>query len=370
MTRSREQKIIRTSLVGIAANMGLTCFKALIGFLSNSIAIVLDALNNLTDALSSVITILGARYSTKPADRDHPFGHGRIEYFASELIAMLVIYAGITALIASVRKIIASEEAVYRPLFLVVIAVAVAVKVILSVFYQKRGVQTRSDALINSGVDARMDALISASTLAAALLNVIWGIQLEAWLGAAISLFIIRSGVIMLKDTVSQLLGRRADASLAREIRGVISGIEPVLGVCDLFLTDYGPNRTLGAVHIEVPDTLSATEIDSLTRRVQDTCLERCGVVMTAVGIYAQNIGDDRAASVRAEVYRMVTAHPGVLQIHGFYLDMNSQAMRFDVILDFDLKDRQMVYQEILEEVSSAWPDWRIQITLDSDISD
>ncbi len=370
VTVTREKKIIRTSLVGIAANLGLAGFKALIGLLSHSIAVVLDAVNNLTDALSSVITILGARYSAKPADKTHPFGHGRIEYFASELIAMLVLYAGITALIKSVKKIIHPEEPDYKIYGLIIIAVAVVVKVLLGAFFKKRGRETNSDALTNSGQDATLDAVISASTLVAALLNFIWGWQLEAWLGAIISVIIIRSGVQMLGDTLSQLLGKRADAELARSIKETVCGVEGVQGAYDLFLTDYGPDRTMGSVHVEVPDTLTALEIDALTHKVQTVCLEKTGVILTAVGIYAQNTQNDEAARVQAEVRRMVTAHDGVLQIHGFYLDAEQRTMRFDVILSFDLPDRQAAYEDILAEVRQAWPGWDVRITLDSDISD
>ena len=367
---TREKKIIRTSLVGIGANIGLAGFKALVGFLSNSIAVVLDAVNNLTDALSSVITILGARYSAKPADRDHPFGHGRIEYFASELIAMLVLYAGITALIESVKKIIAPEKPEYEIPGLIIIAVAVVVKVLLGAFFKKRGAETRSDALTNSGKDATLDAVISASTLVAALLNFIWGWQLEAWLGAIISLIIIKSGIQMLIDTLSQLLGKRADAALSKELKETICSVEGVQGAYDLFLTDYGPDRTMGSVHVEVADTLTALEVDALTHQVQETCLEKTGVILTAVGIYAQNTRNDEAARIQSEVRRMVAAHDGVLQIHGFYLNEAEKTMRFDVILSFDLPDRAAAYEEIAREVREAWPEWTVRIVLDSDISD
>ncbi len=367
---AREKRIIRTSLVGIGANLGLAAFKALIGLLTHSIAVVLDAVNNLTDALSSVITILGARYSAKPADRKHPFGHGRIEYFASELIAMLVLYAGITALIESVKKILAPETPDYSAVPLIIIGAAVVVKILLGLYFKRVGKETRSEALRNSGEDATLDAVISASTLAAAALYMIFGWQLEAWLAAIISVVIIRSGILMLRDTLSQLLGERADSDLARGLKETIGSVDGVLGAYDLFLTDYGPDRTLGSVHVEVPDTLTAREVDTLARKISEKCLNEHGVILTAVGIYAQNTGNDEAARMQDEIRRMAMAHEGVLQLHGFYLDAEHKKLRFDVILDFALPDRRAVWQQITDEVRAAWPDWDVHVTLDNDISD
>ena len=369
-TQTRAGIIVRTSLIGIAANIGLAAFKALIGFLSHSIAIVLDAVNNLTDALSSVITILGARYSAKPANREHPFGHGRIEYFASELIAMLVIYAGITALIESVKKIISPEVPDYAPISLTIIAVAVLVKIFLGRYFKKVGAETHSDALSNSGADAAMDAVISAGTLLSAALYLIFGWQTEAWLGALISLFIIKSGVEMLRDTLSELLGKRANSELSRGIKETILSVDGVLGAYDLFLTDYGPDRLLGSVHVEVSETMSAKDVDALTRRIEEKCVTAHGVILTAVGIYAQNAADTEAGRIQQHVRRMVTAHEGVLQLHGFFVDKAEKKMRFDVVLDFALPSRADTYAQIQREVQEAYPDWQIQITLDSDISD
>ena len=367
---SRQKKIVRTSLLGIGANIALAGFKAAVGLLAHSIAIVTDAVNNLTDALSSVITVFSARYSAKPADRKHPFGHGRIEYFAAELIAMLVIYAGITALVESVKKIIERESAVYDTPGLIIIAVAVLVKVLLGWYFKKVGKETNSEALSNSGQDATLDAVISVSTLVAALLNHWLHWEIEAWLGAAISLFIVYSGAKMLMETVSELLGARADSELSKSIRETINGVDGVLGSYDLFLTDYGPDRMMGSVHIEIPDTLSAREIDALCRKVQETCYLKHSVALTAVGIYAHNTSDDEAARIRDDIRRRVMSHEGVLQLHGFYLDEAAKTIRFDVILDFALPDRHASYDAIVAEIREAYPDWHVSVVLDTDISD
>ena len=207
MKDNREKMIIRTSLVGIMVNILLAAGKAGVGLLSNSIAIVLDAVNNLSDALSSVITIMGTKLAGRPADRDHPFGHGRYEYLSAAVISVIILYAGLTAFIESFKKVLHPETPYYSKLTLLLIAAAVIVKLLLGRYVKARGKELNSDSLVNSGEDARLDAVISASTLAAAVIFLASGISLEAWLGIAIAAYIIRSGVDMILETISKILG-------------------------------------------------------------------------------------------------------------------------------------------------------------------
>ena len=184
----RQKIIIRTSITGIAANILLAAFKVTVGLLSHSIAIVLDAVNNLSDALSSVITIVGARLAGREPDKKHPFGHGRVEYLSSLGIAGIVLYAGITSLVESVKKIIHPETPDYSIASLVIVGVAVVVKILLGFYVRTTGEKVNSDSLVNSGKDALMDSVISTATLIAALIFTFAHISLEAYLGALISL--------------------------------------------------------------------------------------------------------------------------------------------------------------------------------------
>ena len=193
----RQSKIIRTSVVGILANVALAAFKAGVGLLANSIAVVLDAVNNLSDALSSVITIVGMKLASKPADKEHPFGHGRIEYFTALIIALIVLAAGVTSLIESVKKILNPEPSDFTVVSLIIIGVAIFVKLVLGRYVKRAGEEVNSDALIASGEDARFDAVISLTTLISAGVMMLFGLQLDGWLGAAIALVIIKAGVEM-----------------------------------------------------------------------------------------------------------------------------------------------------------------------------
>ena len=370
MTASRDKTIIRTSVIGILANIFLAAFKAVVGMTANSIAIVMDAVNNLSDAASSVITIVGTKLAGKEPDRKHPFGYGRIEYLSAMVISLLVLYAGITAFVESVKKIIHPDTPDYSAVALIIVAVAVAVKIVLGRYVKSVGEKVNSDSLINSGEDAALDSVISASTLVAAGIYLLFHVSLEAWLGAVIAAVIIRSGIGMLRETLSKILGERADAQLARDIKATVTGYPEISGAYDLVLHNYGPDAYNGSVHIEVPDTLSADDLDKLIRKVTVDVMQKHDVILTAIGVYSINTKDPDAAAAREKVSRIVLATPHVLQMHGFYLDKAEKTLRFDFVVSFEAEDRRQVYKEICERVQEEYPDYTLQVTMDTDFSE
>lgn len=367
---SREKTIVKTSVIGILANVFLAAFKAFVGFTSNSIAIVMDAVNNLSDAASSVITIVGTKLAGKEADRKHPFGYGRIEYISAMGISFLVLYAGITAFIESVKKIISPETPDYSFASIAIVTVAVLVKIILGRYVKAVGERVNSDSLINSGEDATLDSVISASTLVAALLYLFFNISLEAWLGALIAVVIIKSGFEMLSDTLSKILGERADATLAVEIKKTITGYPDVNGAYDLVLHNYGPDSYNGSVHIEVPDTLTADDLDRMLRKITVDVYHKHNVILTAIGIYSDNTHNPEAIEIREKVREIAKKNPYVIQMHAFYLDKAEKSIRFDIVVSFDAPDRHLVYLDVLERTQQEFPGYNIQIATDVDFSE
>ncbi len=368
--KERENKIVQTSFIGIGANILLAAFKAVVGVLSHSIAIVLDAVNNLSDALSSVITILGAKLAGKAPDKKHPLGYGRIEYLSASIISVIVLYAGITSLVESVKKILAPETPDYTAVSLLIVAAAVVVKILLGRYVKKTGEEINSEALVDSGQDALQDAILSASTLVAAVLYLVFHLQLEAFLGVLISVMIIKSGIEMLQSTLSQILGERVEGDLAQNIKSIATSVEGVEGAYDLIIHNYGPDKLIGSLHVEVPDTMTATQIDKIARTIEERVYKEQRVAITAVGIYPRNTGDDAAARMREKVTKIVTSHEYVLQMHGYYVDEATKQLRFDVIIDFAAPDRVGKYKEIVAEIQKQFPDYNVQVTLDTDISD
>lgn len=367
---SRDSRIVRASAIGIFANVALAAFKAVIGTMTHSIAITLDAVNNLSDAGSSVITIAGTKLAGKEPDKKHPFGYGRVEYLSAMLISVIVLYAGITSLTESVKSILHPETPDYSAASLVIIAAAVIVKLMLGTYARRTGESTHSDSLVNSGRDALMDAVISASTLLAAGIYLIFHVSLEAWLGAVIALVIVKSGVGMLRETLSEILGERADAKLAVAIKKTVTGFPQVRGAYDLILNNYGPDKFNGSIHIDVPDTLSAADLDDLLRRIQVKVYMDHHVVLTAIGIYSVNTHDPEAAAMEQHVRGLVMAVPHVLQMHGFYVDKPHHVLRFDVVISFDSPDRHETYRQVVKRVKEAYPDYLIAGALDTDYSE
>ena len=366
----RDKVIIRTSVVGILTNILLAAFKAGVGLASNSIAIVMDAVNNLSDAASSIITIVGTKLAGKEADRKHPFGYGRIEYLSAMVISILVLYAGVTAFVESVKKILHPEAPDYSAITLIIVAVAVAVKIVLGRYVKRVGEKVNSDSLVNSGEDATLDAVISASTLAAAGIYLIFHISLEAWLGALIAAVIVKSGLGMLRETLSKLLGERADAALVLDVKKTIRSFPEINGAYDLILHNYGPDSYNGSVHIEIPDTLSADELDKLTRKVTAEVYRKHSVLLTGVGVYAFNTKDPEAAAARERLARIVADDSHVLQMHGFFMDKEEKILRFDLVVSFDAGDRRAAFREACERVQEAYPDYSLQASMDMDFSE
>lgn len=367
--KDRNRVIIRTSVIGILTNVFLAAFKAAVGLLSHSIAVLLDAVNNLSDALSSVITIIGTRLAGRAPDRKHPLGHGRIEYISAMIVAAIVLYAGVTSLVESVKKIITPEAADYSTISLIIISVAIPVKLILGHYVKSMGKKVNSDALIASGSDAWFDAILSASVLTSAIIFLITGVSLEAWVGALISAFIIRAGIEMMKDTISEILGRRADPEVTSAVRRLLTDEPEILGAYDLILHNYGPNRNYASVHVELADTMTVEEVDRLTRRVEERVYRETGVILTGVGVYSRNTKDDEAARIRNRVQQMVLEHDWALQLHGFHADPAEKTMRFDVVISFDISPKEGL--EILyREIGEAFPDYTVRIVPDADIAD
>ena len=369
--QDRDRGIVRTGIIGIVANVLLAGFKAVVGVLSNSIAIVLDAVNNLSDALSSVITIVGTKLANKPADRKHPYGHGRTEYITTIVIAAIVTWAGVTSLTESVERILHPEPASYEALTLAIVAVAVAAKIGLGLFTKSQGERLHSDSLVASGTDALMDAIISTSTLVAALIYLFAGVSVEAWLGAVISVIIIKSGVDILREAISHILGERVDSDLSQGIRHTVEHVPGVQGAYDLLLNDYGPNRLSGSVHVEVDEGMTAREIDTLTRAVQLAVMQEHGIILHTIGIYSANASDGGdIGAIRSSLLTWADEDEYVLQVHGFYADVETKQVTFDLVVSWDAPNRRDVLNGYLERLRQLYPDYTFAANLDSDMSD
>lgn len=365
MSTSRKSEITRVSVIGIVTNIFLSAFKAVVGMLANSVAVLMDAVNNLSDALSSVITIVGVRLAGRKPDSKHPFGYGRVEYFSDMVIALIVFSAGAMALVESVKNILNPEQTDYSWISVLVIVVAVIAKFFLGRYVIHKGKQLSSDALVGSGTDALFDSILSASTLLAAGVSLIWNISIDGYVGALISIFIIKTGLELLVKPVGSMMGRRADGDLAKEIKDSVKEVPGVLGAYDLVLHDYGPSRAMGTVHVEVPDSMSAKEINRITKRIQNVIYERFDTILT-VGIYATNDSDPSILAIKDFAASAAMEEEGVMQVHGFCADDSDLYM--DMVVSFKV-DAHEVVENVRKKLLSRYPSMTIHLNVDSDYS-
>lgn len=369
MQENRNSQIIRTSWVGIGTNVLLAAFKAGVGLIANSVAIVMDAVNNLSDALSSVITIVGTKLSARPADRKHPYGHGRVEYFSAIIIALIVLGAGVTSLVESVKKIFHPTEPDYTAVTLVVIIVAIAVKLLLGSYVKKRGERLKSDALIASGSDALFDAVITLSTLVSAGIMLLWNVSIDGYLGALISLVIIKAGAEMLASPINELLGANVSPELVHNIKHDVGSVEGVHGVYDLILHNYGPSVMIGSLHVGVDDTMTAYEIHGLTRHISLMMYQRYGIIMT-VGVYSIATATSPYAELQRKVVQVLSSHKEIVQVHGFYCSEKENLLSVDVVPEITVQDDTGLISTLTAEVQALVPDMNVVIVVDHNYSE
>jgi cation diffusion facilitator family transporter len=366
----RTKAIIRTSIIGIAANVLLSAFKAVIGIISGSISITLDAVNNLSDAMSSLITIIGAKLSAKEPDRKHPYGYGRVEYLSTLAIGIIITYAGITSFIEAVQKIISPSNPEYNLVSLSIIAVAIFVKIGLGLFTKKSGEKYDSDSVVASGKDALNDSIISTSTLIVAVIFLITSLNLEAFVGLIISVMILKTGYETLKDTISEILGERISTELSRAVKNSINTFPEVEGVYDLVIHDYGKDRMVGSAHIEVPESLTAAYLDTLERKIAEKVYQDTGVTITAISVYSANISDCSVQEAKNKIKEILSEYKAVLQMHGFYKDNVDMIFKFDIVVDFDTPNKKELRDEIAFRIKEIYPEYGVSISIDYDYSD
>ena len=365
---NRDKQIIKVSYIWIITNIVLVIFKAIVWFLSNSIAIILDALNNLSDVISSVVTIIWTKLSAKKPDKEHPYWHGRIEYFASVVIAVIILIAWLTAFKESIEKIIHPEETNYTIVTLSVVLVGVFVKIFLWRYVKNQWKKLNSGSLIASGTDAISDSVLSLSTFIAALISIFFNIWLEGYLWVIISIFIIKAAYEILKDTINEMIGIRADSELTQKLRSRIQNFDEVLWVYDLALHSYGPNKVIWTAHIQVRDDMTAKEIHRLTREIIVDVYNKLWILMT-IWIYASNDSWEYG-KIKNELMNIIKKHDKILQVHGFYVDETTKTVSFDIIFDFDEEEPEKILKEIKKEMKKKYPDYDYAAIIDTDISD
>ena len=360
----REREIVRASVYGIAGNLLLVAFKLAVGFVSHSIAIILDGVNNATDALSSIVTIVGTKLAGRRPDRRHPFGYGRVEYLTSVVIAVIILVAGVVSLRESVVKIIHPGTPSYSVVTIAVIVVAILAKIAIGIMFKRFGDKTQCEALIASGVDSNYDAVLSAGTLVVAAAQNLWGLNIDGIVGLIISLVVCKAGIEVLRDALGPIIGLPEDKKLVNAIATYVNGFPGVRGTYDIVLDNFGPNEVLGGLHIEVDDATDARQIHELTRKITEGLAEKFHI-RAIVGIYAAN-SQGQFADMRADLQKIVAEEPAIGQVHGFYVDTADGTVYFDMVVDFSA-DGEAVRDAVVRALAARYPDYSFDVVIDTD---
>lgn len=363
---SREGVISATSGLGIAVNVVLALVKVIIGLMTSSIAIISEGANVASDSLSSLLTLIGTKLASRHPDSKHPFGYGRIEYLASLIISVMILVTGLEMLISSVKLIFHPEEMNISALIIVLVALTAAVKFFLGVYTMKVGKKVSSGALVGMGMDSRNDAFASLITIVASLVYLIFHVSLDAYAGIIISALILKSGIGLLMDTVSDLLGRPGEHELAVNLYREIRGTEGILSAADMMLHNYGPDAWSGSVNVEIDSSKTVGEIYSFLHALQLRIMHEYHVTMV-FGVYAVDRTSPESKLLGRQIGAFVKDHAPIKSFHAVYLDEANKTLYFDIIVDYSLHDWQPLRDELTAYMHDLYPDYNLQLTIETE---
>jgi cation diffusion facilitator family transporter len=348
----REQSGKMAGAVGIATNLLLFLIKCIAGLISGSVAIIADAVNNLTDSGSSVIMLVGFKLAGKPADEKHPFGHARIEYLSGVIVSFVVLFLGFQLGMSSVEKILSPEETLFTPVTLGILVVSILIKLWQCFFYRSVGKTIASQSIYATSSDSRNDVIATSVVLAGALVTRLFHVNLDGWLGLAVAVFIVVSGIKLVMETGDPLLGMAPEQELVQQIYEKILSYEGVIGIHDLTVHNYGVGRCFASVHCEVPAEtdilLSHDIIDNIERDFQ----KELGIQLV-IHLDPVVTGDQRTNELQKKVRQVVQMLYPQVSLHDFRVvwGITHSNVVFDIAAPFSLKDSD---EEIRRRVSAA----------------
>lgn len=368
----KDQKVrqaygVLCGAVGIFLNLCLFTGKFLAGLISNSIAITADAFNNLSDAGSSIITLIGFKMAGQKPDPDHPFGHGRIEYISGLLVSVIILLMGFELLKSSAAKIIHPEELTFSPVILVILLVSILVKCYMFFYNRNLGKKLDSSAMMATGTDSLSDTLATTVVLISTLVAHFSGLAIDGWCGVAVGLFICYAGINAAKDTISPLLGQAPDPEFVTQVNHIVMAHKEVIGIHDLIVHNYGPGRVLISLHAEVPadgDILTLHDvIDTIEHELRNTLDCHAVIHMDPV-----QVGDRETDRLKEMVKECIAGIDPALSIHDFRIvtGPTHTNLIFDVVApyNFPMSDNELT-AEITRRIQKENPNYYTVIEVD-----
>ncbi|MBQ4612402.1 MAG: cation transporter [Clostridia bacterium] len=335
-------------ITGLVCNLVLFGIKLLAGILSGSLAVIADAFNNLSDAGSVIVTLVGFKLSNAPADRDHPFGHGRMEYLSTMGVAVLIILAGFEVAVSSVEKIFNPTPSDHSAISLVILVAAILIKLWMAVFNRYIGKTIDSDAIIAAGIDSRNDVICTTLVLVSALVSRFTSWELDGYIGLLVALFVVWSGFSVIRQTVSPLLGQAPDEQLVKDIEETVLSFDGVVGIHDMMVHDYGPGRVIASLHAEVPADRDMIESHDIIDLVERELMRKFNVI-TCIHMDPIDTNDPETLRLKELAVGELTAIDERLSLHDFRVVFGPSHTNliFDVVVPFDYPDKSQLPSRI-----------------------
>lgn len=353
--------------VGIVTNFLLFLMKIIVGTVFHSVSVTADAVNNLTDSGSSVVTLIGFKMASKPADEKHPFGHARIEYLSGVIVSFIVIFLGLQLGMSSVEKILTPEENALTPVALVVLVISILAKLWQCLFYRKVGRMIKSESVEATSKDSRNDVIATSVVLLGAVITMLTGVNLDGYMGAAVALFIVFSGVQLTISTADPLLGQAPEGELVQTITEKMLSYPGIIGMHDLAVHNYGVGRCFASAHCEVDAKNDILVSHDLIDNIERDFSHDLGIHMV-IHLDPVIVGDARTDALHRKVQSLITALYPTVTIHDFRViwGVTHSNIVFDASVPFAVKDGDAVItQKVEAEIQKLDPDYRTVVTID-----
>ncbi|MEE3420052.1 MAG: cation diffusion facilitator family transporter [Lachnospiraceae bacterium] len=367
---NRTAVMTLASVVGILCNTGLFAVKFILGMVLHSLSVTADSFNNLSDASSSIISLVGAKLAGQPADKEHPFGHGRIEYLSTLIVTTIITAVGVMLGRDSVGKILHPEPTSLELLPFVLLLLSVGVKLWLSSFNRKAGTMIDSTVLLATADDARNDVITTSAAIASLVIEHLTGLTVDGWFGLAVSIFVIYSGLCSLIETISLLIGTPENPELAAKIEAISSENDSVLGVHDLIIHSYGPDRWFASEHMELPASLTFTEAHSIADEAERNVRDRLDVDLV-IHTDPVSLDDSVRAEALEEVTKILTAIDPALTCHDFRVVQGKKHKNliFDIVVPYSYKeeDEENLIHEVQHDMHLISRNYHCHIRIDRD---
>ena len=368
-SRVRTDYGVLTSVVGILCNVLLFAGKLAVGMVMRSVSVMADAFNNLSDAASSVIGFVGVKMAGKPADREHPFGHGRIEYIAALVVAFLVIQVGLTFFKSSLDKIRHPEDLSFDLVSMLILTASVAVKLWLGRFNKALGKRINSSVMQAAAADALGDVVTTLATMGSILFFHFTQINIDGFVGLLVSLVVMLAGIGIARYTLEPLIGQPVDPKLYREISEFVESYDGILGSHDLIVHNYGPTRSLASIHAEVPNDVDIETSHEIIDRIERDAARKLGIFLV-IHMDPVAVRDERVTELKEQVTAELKKIDERLSLHDFRIVDGEQQINliFDVVVPHSYSDKDMtqLHLDIVEKVSGLDPRYQCVVTLEN----